>query len=260
MPSAAASTAVPEVSCQEHPGFKPVGTCSRCGRFVCARCETWGDFCAACEYRRLRELPSLARWAGWARGALALSALGALAGVVLNGWLSFRLQEGVAAFADASLYYRLSPALDVPVVVATGVSGLLFLRWLHLAVKTAKLLGLEPGTTPAWAVAWWFIPLANLYDPYLVVRDLWLSLGGSRRGLAAVSAWWTAWVLGGIAWFVKARVFWSLSSDPLQLTSAMLAGLVTGVLFTLGALLCIRVIAQIQAQIDECLDEVADAA
>jgi len=40
----------------------------------------------------------------------------------------------------------------------------------------------------------------------------------------------------------------------------MLAGLVTGVLFTLGALLCIRVISQIQALIDECMDEVADAA
>jgi Flp pilus assembly pilin Flp len=40
----------------------------------------------------------------------------------------------------------------------------------------------------------------------------------------------------------------------------MLAGLVTGVLVTLGALLCIRVISQIQSQLDECMDEVADAA
>jgi len=261
MPSAAsAAAAVREVTCQEHPGFKPVGTCSRCGRFVCARCETWGDFCAACEDRRLRELPSLARWARWARWTLGLGALGALAAVVLNGWLSFRLHDGVAASADASVYYRLSVVLDVPVVAATVLSGLLFLRWLHLAVKTAKLLGLDPGTTPAWAVAWWFIPLANLYDPYLVVRELWLCLGGSRRGLAAVSAWWTAWVLGGIAWCVKARAFWHLTSDPLRMTSAMLSGLVTGVLITLGALLCIRVITQVQAQIDECMDEVADAA
>jgi hypothetical protein len=75
-----------------------------------------------------------------------------------------------------------------------------------------------------------------------------------------VSAWWTAWVLGGIAWLVKARTFWALTSDPLQITSAMLAGLVTGVLITIGALLCIRVIGQIQALIDECMDEVADAA
>jgi len=262
MPSAASAAAAPEVTCLEHPGFKPVGTCSRCGRFVCARCETWGDFCAACEYRRLRELPSLARWARRARWTLGMGALAALAGVVLNGWLSFQLHEGVATSADASVYYRLAPLLEVPVVVATGLSALLFLRWLHLAVKTARLLGLDPGTTPAWAVAWWFIPLANLYDPYWVVRGLWLSLGGSRKGSAALSAWWTAWVLGGIAWAVKASTFWAArtSEEPLQLTSAMLAGLVTGVLITLGALLCIRVISQIQSQIDECMDEVADAA
>jgi hypothetical protein len=180
--------------------------------------------------------------------------------VVLNGWLSFRLHEGVAASADASAYYRLSPWLDAPVVVATGLSALLFLRWLYLAVKTARLLGLDPGTTPAWAVGWWFVPLAHLYDPYLVVRGLWLCLGGSRQGVAAVSAWWTAWVLGGFAWFVKARTYWAFTTDALRITPAMLAGLVTGVLITLGALLCIRVIAQIQALIDECMDEVADAA
>jgi hypothetical protein len=145
-------------------------------------------------------------------------------------------------------------------VVATGLSALFFLRWLYLAVKTARLLGLDPGTTPAWAVAWWFIPLANLYDPYLVVRDLWLCLGGSRKGGAAVSAWWTAWVLGGIAWLVKLRTFWDFTSDPPQIVSAILAGLVTGVLTMSGALLCIRVIAQIQSLIDECMDEVADAA
>jgi hypothetical protein len=181
--------------------------------------------------------------------------------VVLNGWLSFQLHEGMAAVADASMYYRLTPLLDALVGVATGLCALFFLRWLYLAVKTARLLGLDPGTTPAWAVAWWFIPLAHLYDPYLVVRGLWQSLGGARKGLAAVSAWWTAWVLGGIAWLVKARTFWvALTSDPLSPTPVMLAGLVTGVLITLGALLCIRVISQIQAQIDECMDEVAEAA
>src|SRR5688572_29246206 len=118
MSSAAPATTAPAVTCTEHPGFKPVGTCSRCGRFVCARCETWGEFCAACEYRRLRELPSLARWARWAQWALSLGALGALAGVVLNGWLSFRFNGGVVASADASLYHRLAPWLDLPVVVA----------------------------------------------------------------------------------------------------------------------------------------------
>jgi hypothetical protein len=199
-------------------------------------------------------------WGRWARWTLSLGALGALSGVGLNGWLSFQLHDGVAASRDASVYLRLSPLLDVPVLVATGLSAFLFLRWLYLAVKTAKLLGLEPGTTPGWAVGWWFIPLAHLYDPYLVVRGLWVCLGGSRKAGAAVSAWWTAWVLGGIAWLVKARTLWALRSDPLQISSAMLAGLVTGVLITIGALLCIRVIAQIQALIDECTDEVADAA
>jgi hypothetical protein len=248
-----------DIACPEHPTFKPVGTCSRCGRFVCARCETWGDFCAACEHRRLRELPSLRTRGLLAQAALGLVALGMLLGAVLDGWLISQLGGGWVARDAAMTHQRFSGLLSVPLLAATGLSALLFLRWLHLAVKTAKLLGLDPGTTPAWAVAWWFIPLAHFYDPYLVVRGLCLCLGGARKAMAAVTAWWTAWVLGGIAWFVQQYLLWTLESEPLLLTSALLAGFTAQVILSFGALLCMAVIGQLQVLTDECMEDVAEA-
>lgn len=250
----------PEVACPEHPAFKPVGTCSRCGRFVCARCETWGDVCAACEYRQLRELPSLRARGSLARGALGLAVLCTLFEAFLNGWLISRLNEGMTLSAVAFTYEQASRPLNLALLLATGLTAVLFLRWLHLAVRTAKMLGLDPGTTPAWAVAWWFIPLAQLYDPYLVVRGLRRSLGGAPKTGAAVTAWWTAWVLGGFAWWVQAYLFATLDSDPLLLTSALLAGFAAHVILTLGALLCMVVIGQIQNLTDECVEDVAEAA
>jgi hypothetical protein len=249
-----------EVACPAHPTFKPVGTCSRCGRFVCARCELWGDLCAACEYRQLRGLPSLRTRGSLAQTALGLAALGLLLGAVLDGWLISRLEGGMAARDAAGTYERLSGLLSVPLLLATGLSALLFLRWLHLAVRTAKLLGLEPGTTPGWAVAWWFIPLAHFYDPYLVVRGLCLCLGGARKAAAAVTAWWTAWVLGGAAWLVQQYLARTLDSEPLLLASALLAGFTAQVILTLGALLCMAVIGQIQALAGECMEDVAEVA
>jgi hypothetical protein len=256
----AAPSATLDVTCPEHPTLKPVGTCSRCGRFVCARCETWDDFCATCEHRRLRELPSLRARGSLAQGSLALVALGTLLGAVLTGWLISRLDDGAASFEAANDYFRLSRLLSVPQLLATVLSVFFFLRWQHLAVRTAKMLGLEPGTTPGWAVAWWFVPLANLYDPYLVMRGLWRCLGGTPKRTAAVSAWWTAWVLGGTAWCIQQYLFWTLEAEPLLITSALLAAFVAQVILTVGALLCMAVIAQIQALTDECLEDVAEAA
>lgn len=249
-----------EVACPQHPALKPVGTCFRCGRFVCARCETWGDFCAACEYRQLRALPPLRSRASLTHALLGLVALGMLLGAALDGWLISQLDSGLAPFEAARTYLRLSSLLSVPLLLATALSALCFLRWLHLAVRTAKMLGLDPGTTPGWAVAWWFVPLAHLYDPYLVVRGLWRCLGGSSKKRAAVSAWWTAWLLGGCAWAIKVYLFWSLDSEPFLLTSALLAEFMAHVILMAGALLCMGVISQIQALTDECTDEVAEAA
>lgn len=257
--SSASAALARDVVCPEHPTFKPVGTCSRCGRFICARCETWGDRCAACEYRQLRELPSLRTRGSLAMGALGLAALGLLLGAMLDGWLITRLQGGWVPRDAAATYERLWELLRVPLLAVLGLAALFFLRWLHLAVRTVRMLGLDPGTTPGWAVAWWFIPLAHLFDPYLVVRGLCRSLGGHRSAKAAVTAWWTAWVLGGIAWIVEQYLLWTLDSEPLLLTSALLAGFTSQVMLTLGALLCMSVIALLQALTDECLDDVAEA-
>ncbi|MDY7231561.1 DUF4328 domain-containing protein [Hyalangium rubrum] len=205
-------------------------------------------------------MPSSASRGRWTQRVLSLVALVASVEGALNGWLISRLHEGAVTTTAVGTYLRLSLLLNVLVVLATGLSALFFLRWLHLAVRTAKMLGLEPGTTPGWAVGWWFVPLANLYDPYLVVRGLWLCLGGSPKAGASVSTWWTAWVLSVVAWCVQVYLLGTLAMDPFQFTPALLAGFVTGVLITLGALLCMRVIGQVQTLIDECMDEVAEAA
>jgi hypothetical protein len=205
-------------------------------------------------------LPSLRVRGNLAQASLALAALGLSLGAVLDGWLISRLDGGMAASEAAATYDRISSLLTLPLLAAFGLSALFFLRWLHLAVRTAKMLGLEPGTTPAWAVAWWFIPLANLYDPYLVVRRLCRCLGGARKASAAVTAWWTAWVLGGAAWLVQLYLFQALDSEPLLLTSALLAGFTTQVILALGALLGMAVIGQLQSLTDECMEDVADAA
>jgi hypothetical protein len=83
----------------------------------------------------------------------------------------------------------------------------LFLLWLHGAVRVALALGTRrPRVTPRDAVLCWFIPLVNLIRPYGVIRSLcraslpagpdytdWLT-----REPWLLPAWWATMLTGNL--------------------------------------------------------------
>lgn len=72
-------------------------------------------------------------------------------------------------------------ALEVGGPVLLIVTALLFLRWLHLAVKlTRQLGGRAVEWTPRQAVACFFVPLANFIQPYQLMRDVAAQMDPSR--------------------------------------------------------------------------------
>ena len=67
--------------------------------------------------------------------------------------------------------------------------------WVHRVYRNLAPLGHRPKTSPAMAVAWFFIPIANLWKPFLVVREIWrATLPGSADGLLRL--WWGCWLAG----------------------------------------------------------------
>jgi len=55
--------------------------------------------------------------------------------------------------------------------VATGVVVLMWVHRAHRVLVDRNIPDLE--FTPAWAVGWFFIPVANLFRPYLAVKEIW---------------------------------------------------------------------------------------
>ena len=54
------------------------------------------------------------------------------------------------------------------------IAGVFFFIWLHRACKNLDYLEVvDTRFTPGWAIGWWFIPFANLFMPYQVVKELW---------------------------------------------------------------------------------------
>jgi len=87
--------------------------------------------------------------------------------------------------------------LALPLRLAAPIA---YLVWFHLLVKSANAVGHDVGVTPNWAVRWWFIPLANLFKPFLIVRDLLMKLGGKDAlSSSGAALWWASLMLYVVA-------------------------------------------------------------
>ena len=95
--------------------------------------------------------------------------------------------------------------LSLAVFVMLAVA---FLVWVHRAYRNLRALGNPPrllNYSPGWAVGSFFIPFANLYLPYKIVREIWdLSDPNVRTqddlmfhqpgGSPLLVVWWLCWL------------------------------------------------------------------
>lgn len=165
--------------------------------------------------------PSSTR-AAWAKGLFIVA--GVVAGIEAMVYLGFvgRLDRYLAI--DPYLANAANRgALDAAGTVADGaevlslVVGLAlavaFLAWLSRVVEDIPPLGAgTPHTSPRWAIVWWFVPIAFLWKPYIVVRDVWARLNITWPATGMLAAWWSTWIGGTIAARVAALAMRSTSS------------------------------------------------
>lgn len=82
-------------------------------------------------------------------------------------------------------------------IVLFVITAGLFLAWLVRARSNARALGM-PARTPG-ALLWWFVPVMNLYRPFLVVRAVYrASRGGPGRAPGWLATWWLVWLASAL--------------------------------------------------------------
>lgn len=229
--------------CQAHTSAVAVGTCARCGRFVCESCAGEQSVCPECVQRQLGDIPSSATRSRRATGFLTahavvdgltvllnLAALGAGSSALLSG------AEGLVGLAT--------------LVIALGTM-ITFLMWLHLAVRQALALEIEVGVTPGWAVGYWFIPFSNLVRPYRTIRNLLGGLDGEEAvSSARVGLWWGLWIGGNVLSQIETRMTISGGLEEQTSSAGHIVGLLSSLLSVGGAILCIGVVRAIQQALD----------
>jgi hypothetical protein len=128
-----------------------------------------------------------------------------------------------------------------------------WLTWQHRAYGLLSLARSIPTTfTPGWAIGWWFVPIANVFQPYQVMKEMWLrsaTTGGSGTidGLEAPSVvkwWWGSWLLAGFVANVSLRMVVTANTIDQLLWSTVL-GMCDDLLTILTACLALVIIGRI---------------
>lgn len=79
-------------------------------------------------------------------------------------------------------------------------TAILALRWVYHSNKNLRALSGESlEYTPGWAVGWFFVPIANLFKPYQVMKEIWtVSHQHEDTDLSRLKQWWTFWILANV--------------------------------------------------------------
>jgi hypothetical protein len=130
------------------------------------------------------------------------------------------------------------------------VGGIVILTWISRANANAHVIGtLEMETGPAWAVGWFFVPFANLFMPFRVVREIWqasaTALAGERASGALLGFWWLSWLGTNITGLAAMRIAWESQSAEALRTSAGF-DIASNILMIPACLLLAGVITRIQ--------------
>ena len=87
---------------------------------------------------------------------------------------------GGRSFRSLAAVARTLPGLVFAAVY--GVAAVYWCMWVHRTYRNLSALGAAGlRRTPGWAVAYYFIPVLNLFRPFEVMRETWRASDSLRR-------------------------------------------------------------------------------
>jgi len=205
------------------------------------------------------------RRARWAIIGLTANAVLAIAAVIVSALDIWRLTSLASrgnipdidtALEDTLLFtiWLVQAAIGILQVLALIFTVVLFLLWIHRAYGNLLLLGVQKQDlkySPGWAVGWFFIPIANLVMPFLVVSEIWKASSPNLNPLDSASwkarrtprllfIWWAFWIVSVLLGQVAARLIMASETIESNITSAwvtLVSDLGTAIAAVLAALI-----------------------
>jgi Domain of unknown function (DUF4328) len=95
--------------------------------------------------------------------------------------------------------------------------------------------------TPGWAAGWWFVPVANLVQPYRVLREIWTGSRPNSEPWSILKWGWAAYLIGDLL-----GNFYITLDDPVSSFNTTETVRAAGLIFrVLGALLAFEFVRRV---------------
>ena len=169
------------------------------------------------------------RRGSWTLNLIAIHILAVVASIASN-WLEIdilqRIQDGKtvteAAITSNDTRQSIIGLLYIISYIAVVAA---FLMWISRASKNLSALGASHQRfSPRWAVGWWFIPFAWLWQPYRVTKEIWVESHPQRlRTPAWFKLWWATWIVSVVLGYFSFILGDSLAmaSDAIGIAAAI---------------------------------------
>lgn len=131
--------------------------------------------------------------------------IAAIVAQVYNYYSYTNLVSGTNLNETILLSEIIAGIIGVVQIILLIILGITFLQWIYRVNKNLQELSTQTMRfTPGWSVGWYFIPIANLFKPYQVMKEIWqVSHKNKADNSSIVSLWWffciTSSVVGRIA-------------------------------------------------------------
>ena len=129
-----------------------------------------------------------------------------------------RFKSGLASSQGVNDAFDRSRVVGIVAFVVFLSTVVIWLVWQHRGQSNLHALAIPRLTfTPAWAVGWWLIPIANLWKPFQTVRELWRASDGDEAWWTSptwpvIGWWWACWVVFNILYNTTIRFYGSDSA------------------------------------------------
>ncbi len=150
--------------------------------------------------------------------------------IVISDLVELSLLDRIAFASDEEIF-----ANDIRQLVIAGiytlvyvVTAIAFLMWVYRMNKNCHHFGAhDMEFTSGWAVGWFFIPIANLWKPYQVMKEIWQVSTDPfswqvEESSGVVSFWWGVWIVANLVSTFSTQLFSMAPTLPVLKTAAMI--------------------------------------
>lgn len=193
-------------------------------------------------------------------GADRSAQMGRVTGITLYCWMAIEVLlvlVGVDYVAGGGIdvWFATPPVMSLAMTIAeiaTLITAIVLMIWVYRAMTTARVLMPTLTITPGWAVGWFFVPIASLWKPHVVMTEIMEGSGDKavaydQSGRRLVDLWWAAWIGRMICNVVLTYVGRGETGLQVSQVWCVIVGAVAGVVAALLLEAIIRRVTRLQA-------------